>query len=163
MYFIAKLQRNSNINRMQVESPEYISIMGKYTIEDCPGCSLPLLRNCVIPALANERLPGWSLTTATTRYQASSHNVDRLEWFEMLYCYVNVLQSEAGLSLWQILLSILTSCEALNNVYMVLEAMFDTILDFHFFSLFLCDFSVSLLCMSKKSSPTLKTLQLGGR
>ena len=35
LHLIVKLQRNSNVDRIQVVSPECISI--KYTIEDCPG------------------------------------------------------------------------------------------------------------------------------
>ena len=37
MHFIAKLQRNSNVDRLQVVSPECISIMSKYTIEVWSG------------------------------------------------------------------------------------------------------------------------------
>ena len=37
MHFTAKLQNNSSVDRIQVVSPECISIMSKYTIENCPG------------------------------------------------------------------------------------------------------------------------------
>ena len=37
LHFIAKLQRNSNVDRIQVVFPECTCIMSKYTMEDCPG------------------------------------------------------------------------------------------------------------------------------
>ena len=37
MHFIAKLQKNSSVDKIQVVSPECISIMSKYAIENCPG------------------------------------------------------------------------------------------------------------------------------
>ena len=75
---------------VSTERPEYISIMGKYTVEDCPGHSLPLWR--ITLCLANYGLPG---------------DVGHLKGLETSYCDVNVLQSEAALLLWQNLFSIL--------------------------------------------------------
>ena len=44
LYLIAKLQRNSNVDRMQILFPKY-PIMGKYTIEGCPGFWLLPMEN----------------------------------------------------------------------------------------------------------------------
>ena len=37
MHFVAKLQRNSSVDRIRLVSPECISIMSKYTIENWGG------------------------------------------------------------------------------------------------------------------------------
>ena len=57
------MQRNSNVDTIPVVSPECISIMSKYTIEDCPGPKKEFA-SCLV----SYGLPGRSKTTATTRY-----------------------------------------------------------------------------------------------
>ena len=77
---------------MQVVPSEYISIMGKYTTEDCPGCSLPLWRICVMPGQL--KVAWLKLNAATSGYQHTSHNLDHFEWLEIYYYDVNVCKTK---------------------------------------------------------------------
>ena len=103
LHFIAKLQRNSYVDRIQVVSPECISIMAimsNNTIEDCPG--------------PKKEFASCLLCVRGSYHKIFSHNLDHLKVLEISYFDVNVKQTKAELLLLQNLFSILTSCEALK-------------------------------------------------